>query len=53
MYDEGENLITIRLSDNGLKMTDKGYLPRYTIDTWNGSPGLSNWGYKAENYDFK
>ncbi|KAK6633875.1 hypothetical protein RUM44_004482 [Polyplax serrata] len=50
MYDEGDNVITIRLSDNGLKMTDKGYLPQYSIDTWNGSPGLSTWGYKPENF---
>ncbi|EEB19340.1 protein croquemort, putative [Pediculus humanus corporis] len=51
MYDEGDNVITIRLFDNGLKMTDKGYLPQYSIDTWNGSPGLKTWGYKAEDFN--
>lgn len=50
MYDEGENTVTVRLQDNGLPVTDPGYLPQYSIDTYNGSPGLSVWGYKAEQY---
>jgi len=51
MYDEGENNVTIRLNDNGLAVTDPGYLPQYSIETLNGSPGLSAWGYKDEDYE--
>lgn len=50
MYDEGENVITIRLSDNGLDVTDRGYLPQYSIDNWNGSPGLKHWGYRPQDF---
>lgn len=49
MYDEGENAITIRLEDNGLETTDPGYLPKYSIDSWNGSPGLTNWGFSPSD----
>lgn len=51
MYDEGDNLITIRLTDNGLDQSDKAYLPQYTIDTWNGSPGLKAWGYNPKDFE--
>lgn len=50
MYDEGENLVTIRLHDNGLNVTDKAYLPQFSIDSWNGSPGLKAWGYKPDDF---
>lgn len=51
MYDEGENLVTIRLQDNGMNVTDKAYLPQFSIDSWNGSPGLRAWGYKPQDFE--
>lgn len=43
MYDEGENIVTINLQKNSDMMNEKG---RYlSIDKYNGSPGLAQWGY--------
>lgn len=43
MYDEGENIVTINLRKDADVMTEKG---RYlSIDKYNGSPGLTQWGY--------
>lgn len=43
MYDEGENIVTINLRKNDNMLEEKG---RYlSIDKFNGSPGLSQWGY--------
>ncbi|XP_011870818.1 PREDICTED: scavenger receptor class B member 1-like isoform X2 [Vollenhovia emeryi] len=43
MYDEGENIITVYMDKQANIMEEKG---RYlSIDRWNGSPGLANWGY--------
>ncbi|EZA62097.1 hypothetical protein DMN91_007879 [Ooceraea biroi] len=46
MYDEGENIVTIILRKNANMTDEKG---RYlSIDKYNGSPGLSQWGYGEE-----
>lgn len=43
MYDEGENIITVNLRKNANMTNEKG---RYlSIDKYNGSPGLAQWGY--------
>jgi len=46
MYDEGENMVTINMQNNDNMTDEKG---RYlSIDTYNGSPGLQQWGYVKE-----
>ncbi|XP_012280921.1 scavenger receptor class B member 1 [Orussus abietinus] len=46
MYDEGENVINMNVKKNE-NMTDEN--GRYlSIESYNGSPGLSNWGYVEE-----
>ncbi|KAK0095240.1 hypothetical protein PV326_008892 [Microctonus aethiopoides] len=43
MYDEGDNILNINIMGNK-NMTDEN--GRYlSIETYNGSPGLMNWGY--------
>ncbi|EFN62240.1 Scavenger receptor class B member 1 [Camponotus floridanus] len=43
MYDEGENIVTMNLRKNSDMVNEKG---RYlSIDKYNGSPGLAQWGY--------
>ncbi|XP_032674305.1 scavenger receptor class B member 1-like isoform X2 [Odontomachus brunneus] len=43
MYDEGENIITMYIKKNADMKDEKG---RYlSIDKYNGSPGLEQWGY--------
>lgn len=43
MYDEGENIVTVILRKNADMVNEKG---RYlSIDKYNGSPGLAQWGY--------
>ncbi|EFN79581.1 scavenger receptor class B member 1 [Harpegnathos saltator] len=43
MYDEGENMVTLQLRKNDDMRNEKG---RYlSIDKYNGSPGLAQWGY--------
>lgn len=50
MYDEGNNTVTINLDPTRktgstlISDEEKGRL--YSILTWNGSPGLSQWGYQ-------
>lgn len=49
MYDEGENLINMNIKHNDDMVNEEG---RYlSIETINGSPGLSNWGYVNEGKD--
>lgn len=50
LYDEGTNWVTIRLEDNEISPDEPGYLPQYSIDKYNGIPGLAHWGYKDEDY---
>lgn len=46
MYDEGENLINMNIKGNDDMTKEEG---RYlSIESINGSPGLSNWGYVKE-----
>ncbi|XP_035729802.1 scavenger receptor class B member 1-like isoform X1 [Vespa mandarinia] len=46
MYDEGDNIININIRKNDDMRNESG---RYlSIETYNGSPGLSNWGYRDE-----
>ncbi|XP_034941123.1 scavenger receptor class B member 1-like [Chelonus insularis] len=46
MYDEGDNVVTMNLQKNKNMSDENG---RYlSIDKYNGSPGLSNWGYQEE-----
>ncbi|XP_018057656.1 PREDICTED: scavenger receptor class B member 1-like [Atta colombica] len=43
LYDEGENIVTINLQKNADMVEEKG---RYlSIDKYNGSPGMAQWGY--------
>lgn len=43
MYDEGENIVTIITEKKADMVEEKG---RYlSIDKYNGSPGMSKWGY--------
>lgn len=43
MYDDGENTVTVNLRKNANMTSEKG---RYlSIDKYNGSPGLAQWGY--------
>ncbi|XP_018315153.1 scavenger receptor class B member 1 [Mycetomoellerius zeteki] len=43
MYDEGENIVTVTLQKNADMAEEKG---RYlSIDMYNGSPGMAQWGY--------
>ncbi|KAG5347598.1 SCRB1 protein, partial [Acromyrmex charruanus] len=43
MYDEGENIVTVNLQKNADMVEEKG---RYlSIDKYNGSPGMAQWGY--------
>ncbi|KAL0130667.1 hypothetical protein PUN28_002352 [Cardiocondyla obscurior] len=43
MYDEGENIVTVILKKNADMVEEKG---RYlSIDQYNGSPGMMQWGY--------
>ncbi|XP_012221709.1 scavenger receptor class B member 1-like isoform X2 [Linepithema humile] len=43
MYDEGENIVTLNLRKDVDMTIEKG---RYlSIDKYNGSPGLAQWGY--------
>lgn len=46
MYDEGENVINLNVKKNK-NMTDEN--GRYmSIETYNGNPGLPQWGYNQE-----
>lgn len=46
MYDEGENVINMNIKHNEDMTQEEG---RYlSIESINGSPGLSNWGYVNE-----
>jgi len=43
MYDEGENIVTIYTKKKADMMEEK---ERYlSIDKYNGSPGMAQWGY--------
>lgn len=43
MYDEGENIVTITLEKKADTVEEKG---RYlSIEKYNGSPGMPQWGY--------
>ncbi|KAF7987420.1 hypothetical protein HCN44_003182 [Aphidius gifuensis] len=43
MYDEGENVVNININSNDDMANEEG---RYlSIQNYNGSPGLPNWGY--------
>lgn len=43
MYDEGENIVTIMLKKKADMIKEEG---RYlSIDKYNGSPGMTQWGY--------
>lgn len=43
MYDEGDNIVTLQTDKNADMKNEKG---RYlSIDMYNGSPGLAQWGY--------
>lgn len=43
MYDEGDNLINMNIMNNDDMLEERG---RYlSIESINGNPGLSNWGY--------
>lgn len=43
MYDEGENIVTVLLEKNANMREEEG---RYlSIDKYNGSPGMAQWGY--------
>lgn len=47
MYDEGENIVNLNIRKNDDMRDENG---RYlSIETYNGSPGLSNWGYREED----
>ncbi|XP_044735258.1 scavenger receptor class B member 1-like [Chrysoperla carnea] len=54
MFDDGKNIVTINLdasikpSKNPL-LTDVERNRNYGIQLWNGSPGLSHWGYVEVN----
>lgn len=43
MYDEGENIVTVNLRNNADMTNEKGRY--FSIDKYNGSPGLKQWGY--------
>ena len=46
MYDEGKNVVNINIKNNHNSLDE---LNRYlSIETYNYSPGLSNWGYRKE-----
>ncbi|XP_033221751.1 scavenger receptor class B member 1-like isoform X2 [Belonocnema kinseyi] len=46
MYDEGDNVINMNIKRNKNMTEENG---RYlSIETYNGSPGLSNWGYEEQ-----
>lgn len=46
MYDEGENIVFMNIAKSkNMTDEDKRYL---SIDTYNGSPGMSQWGYREE-----
>ncbi|XP_016914043.1 scavenger receptor class B member 1-like [Apis cerana] len=47
MYDEGENIISINIAKNKNMTEEEG---RYlSIQLYNGSPGMSQWGYREED----
>ncbi|CAO1422491.1 unnamed protein product [Diamesa tonsa] len=43
LFDEGHNIVSMNLPD---KHSFSPELRDYSIDTWNGSPGLRAWGYE-------
>ena len=46
MYDEGDNLVNMNVKDNSDMVEENG---RYlSIESINGSPGMSQWGYVPE-----
>ncbi|OAD57791.1 Scavenger receptor class B member 1, partial [Eufriesea mexicana] len=46
MYDEGENIVFMNVGKNKNMTDEEG---RYlSIESYNGSPGMSQWGYKEE-----
>lgn len=46
MYAEGDNVVNINIKNNH-NMIDE--MNRYlSIETYNYSPGLANWGYREE-----
>ncbi|XP_008557415.1 scavenger receptor class B member 1 [Microplitis demolitor] len=46
MYDEGDNLVNVNIKKNKNMSDENG---RYlSIQRYNGSPGLPNWGYQEE-----
>lgn len=54
MFDDGKNIVTINL-DTSIKPSKNPLLTEiernrnYGIQLWNGSPGLSHWGYVEVN----
>ncbi|KAI4487171.1 hypothetical protein M0804_005320 [Polistes exclamans] len=46
MYDEGKNIININIRKNDDMRDENGRY--FSIQTYNGSPGLSQWGYREE-----
>lgn len=47
MYDEGENIVLMNIAKNKNMTEEKG---RYlSIQLYNGSPGMSQWGYRKED----
>lgn len=47
MYDEGENVILMNIGKNKNMTEEEG---RYlSIQSYNGSPGMSQWGYREED----
>lgn len=61
MFDEGNNIVTMNIyGDDDGKRPSADLVPpdandtiarrAFAIDSWNGSPGLSHWGY-GDPYD--
>ncbi|XP_015179933.1 PREDICTED: scavenger receptor class B member 1-like [Polistes dominula] len=46
MYDEGENIVNINIRKNDDMRDENGRY--FSIQTYNGSPGMSHWGYREE-----
>lgn len=43
MYDVGDKIMTVNLKKNADMKSEEGRY--FSIERWNGSPGLSQWGY--------
>lgn len=47
MYDEGNNIVLMNVGHNENMTEEEG---RYlSIQLYNGSPGMSQWGYREDN----